>query len=64
MAVDAGYDVVHVAGANMGIVHQFLSPFYNRRDDEFGDGVRFLEALHDAVRELAGDVPLVDEGPG
>jgi 2,4-dienoyl-CoA reductase-like NADH-dependent reductase (Old Yellow Enzyme family) len=62
-AVDAGYDVVHLAGANMGIVHQFLSPFYNRRDDEFGDGVRFLEAVHDAVRERAGDVPLTTKVP-
>jgi 2,4-dienoyl-CoA reductase-like NADH-dependent reductase (Old Yellow Enzyme family) len=62
-AVDAGYDVVHLAGANMGIVHQFLSPFYNRRDDEFGDGVRFLGAVHDAVREHAGDVPLMTKVP-
>jgi len=62
-AVDAGYDIVHLAGANMGIVHQFLSPFYNRRDDEFGDGVRFLERLHDAVRDHAGDVPLMTKVP-
>ncbi|AZH25603.1 oxidoreductase [Haloplanus aerogenes] len=62
-AVDADYDIVHLAGANMGIVHQFLSPFYNRRDDEFGDGVRFLEAVHDAVRDHAGDVPLMTKVP-
>ncbi|ESP88500.1 oxidoreductase [Candidatus Halobonum tyrrellensis] len=62
-AVDAGYDAVHVAGANMGIVHQFLSPFYNRRDDEFGDGVRFLELLAAEVRERAGDVPLLTKVP-
>ena len=62
-AVDAGYDLIHLAGANMGIVHQFLSPFYNRRDDEFGDGVRFLELVHDAVRDHAGDVPLLTKVP-
>ncbi len=68
-AVDAGYDGIHLSGANMGIVQQFLSPFYNRRDDEFGvgadgrGGVRFLEAVHDAVREHAGDVPLVTKVP-
>jgi len=62
-ASDAGYDAVHLAGANMGIVQQFLSPFYNRRDDEFGDGVRFLEAIHDEIRERAGDVPLVTKVP-
>jgi 2,4-dienoyl-CoA reductase-like NADH-dependent reductase (Old Yellow Enzyme family) len=62
-AVDAGYDAIHLAGANMGIVQQFLSPFYNRRDDVFGDGVRFLEAIHREVRERAGDVPLVTKVP-
>ncbi|WP_123536939.1 oxidoreductase [Halosimplex salinum] len=71
-AADAGYDGIHLSGANMGIVQQFLSPFYNRRDDEFGDGpgeppgsggVRFLEAVHDAVREHAGDVPLATKVP-
>ena len=62
-AVDAGYDAVHLAGANMGIVQQFLSPFYNRRDDEFADGVRFLEVIHDEIRERVGDVPLVTKVP-
>ncbi|RDZ39360.1 NADH-dependent flavin oxidoreductase, partial [Haloferax sp. Atlit-16N] len=63
MAVDAGYDIVHLAGANMGIIHQFLSPFYNRREDEFGDGVRFLEVVADEVRTRAGDVPLMTKVP-
>lgn len=62
-AVDAGYDAIHLAGANMGIVQQFLSPFYNRRDDEFADGVRFLELVHDEVRDRAGDVPLLTKVP-
>ncbi len=62
-AVDAGYDAVHIAGANMGIVHQFLSPFYNRREDEFADGVRFLEVVHDEIRDRAGDVPLLTKVP-
>ncbi|WP_132058758.1 oxidoreductase [Halorussus amylolyticus] len=62
-AADAGYDGVHIAGANMGIVQQFLSPFYNRRDDEFGDGVRFLELVHDEIRARAGDVPLMAKVP-
>ncbi|MDS0220383.1 NADH:flavin oxidoreductase [Haloarcula sp. S1AR25-5A] len=62
-AVDAGYDGIHLSAANMSLIQQFLSPFYNRRDDEFGDGVRFLEAIHDAVREHAGDVSLVTKVP-
>jgi 2,4-dienoyl-CoA reductase-like NADH-dependent reductase (Old Yellow Enzyme family) len=63
-AVQAGYDGIHIAGANMGIAQQFVSPFYNRRDDEFGtDRVRFFEVLHDEIRERAGDVPLVTKVP-
>ncbi len=62
-AVDAGYDGIHLSGANMGIIQQFLSPYYNDRDDEFADGVQFLLAIRDAVREHAGDVPLVTKIP-
>ncbi|WP_336360440.1 oxidoreductase [Haladaptatus sp. ZSTT2] len=62
-AVDAGYDGIHLAGANMGIIQQFLSPYYNRRTDEFADGFRFLEAVYDEIRTHAGDVPLVTKIP-
>jgi 2,4-dienoyl-CoA reductase-like NADH-dependent reductase (Old Yellow Enzyme family) len=62
-AVDAGYDGIHLSAANMSLIQQFLSPFYNRRDDQFRDGVQFLEAIHDAVRKHAGDVPLVTKVP-
>ncbi|NHN65012.1 NADH:flavin oxidoreductase [Haloarcula sp. JP-Z28] len=62
-AVEAGYDGIHLSAANMSLIQQFLSPFYNRRNDQFRDGVRFLEAIHDAVREHAGDVPLVTKVP-
>ena len=64
---DAGYDGVHLSGANMGIVQQFLSPFYNRREDEFGGSpearLRFLALVHDEIRERAGDVPLMTKVP-
>jgi 2,4-dienoyl-CoA reductase-like NADH-dependent reductase (Old Yellow Enzyme family) len=63
LAVEVGYDGVHLAGANMGLIQQFCSPYYNRRDDEFGASARFLEVVHDAVRERAGDVPLVTKVP-
>jgi 2,4-dienoyl-CoA reductase-like NADH-dependent reductase (Old Yellow Enzyme family) len=50
----AGYDGVHLAGANMGIVQQFLSPYYNRRSDEFGGSLRertrFLELVYAEIR--------------
>ncbi|WP_276302341.1 NADH:flavin oxidoreductase [Halorussus lipolyticus] len=60
---DAGYDGVHLAGANMGVLQQFLSPFYNRRNDEFADGVRFFEAVHDEIRDRAGDLPVIAKIP-
>ncbi|ELY88019.1 oxidoreductase [Natrialba taiwanensis] len=66
-AVEAGYDGIHLAGANMGIVQQFLSPFYNRREDEFGGSpearLEFLALVHDEIRERAGDVPLLTKVP-
>ncbi|WP_137291188.1 oxidoreductase [Natronorubrum halophilum] len=66
-AVDAGYDGIHLSGANMGIVQQFLSPFYNRRDDEFGGSpearLEFLALVHDEIRERACNVPLMTKVP-
>ncbi|MCU4925946.1 NADH:flavin oxidoreductase [Halobacteria archaeon AArc-dxtr1] len=66
-AVEAGYDGIHISGANMGIVQQFLSPFYNRREDEFGGSpearLAFLAVVHDEIRDRAGDVPLVTKVP-
>jgi 2,4-dienoyl-CoA reductase-like NADH-dependent reductase (Old Yellow Enzyme family) len=66
-AVAAGYDGLHIAGANAGIVQQSLSPYYNRRDDEFGGSpaarARFLECVHDEIRERVGNVPLVTKVP-
>jgi 2,4-dienoyl-CoA reductase-like NADH-dependent reductase (Old Yellow Enzyme family) len=50
-AIDAGYDGIHISGANMSIVQQFLSPFYNRRSDRFADGVAFLAEIHDEIRD-------------
>jgi len=62
--VDAGYHGIHVAGANMGIVQQFCSPYYNRRDDEFGtDRFRFLELVHDEIRDRCGSIPLITKIP-
>ncbi|WP_435181896.1 NADH:flavin oxidoreductase [Halorussus sp. AFM4] len=62
-AAAAGYDGIHLGGANMGILQQFLSPFYNRRRDEFADGVRFFEVVHDEIRSRAGDLPVVTKVP-
>src|SRR5205823_10611858 len=62
-AREAGYDGVQLASSNAKLVHQFLSPYYNRRDDEFGGSVRkrarILELLAEVIRREAGeDFPL------
>jgi 2,4-dienoyl-CoA reductase-like NADH-dependent reductase (Old Yellow Enzyme family) len=73
-AREAGYDGVQIASSNAKFVHQFLSPYYNRRRDEFGGNVRnrarILEVLAQRIREHAGDdfpitvkIPLGEDAP-
>jgi dimethylamine/trimethylamine dehydrogenase len=56
---DAGFDIVYVYGGHSYLPLQFLSPFYNRRTDEYGGSVEnrarfWLETL-EVVREAIGD---------
>src|SRR6185437_12892010 len=54
----AGYDGVEIQGAHSALVEQFLSPFYNKRDDAYGGSparrLRFARELLGRVREAAG----------
>ncbi|MGH2695201.1 MAG: NADH:flavin oxidoreductase [Actinomycetota bacterium] len=70
----AGYDGIQVASSNAKLIHQFLSPYYNRRNDEFGGSVRnrarILELIAEAVRSEAGEdfpitvkVPIGEDAP-
>jgi 2,4-dienoyl-CoA reductase-like NADH-dependent reductase (Old Yellow Enzyme family) len=58
-AREAGYDGVQLGTANAKLLDQFLSPFYNRRTDEFGGSVEkrawILKVIRDAIAERAGD---------
>jgi 2,4-dienoyl-CoA reductase-like NADH-dependent reductase (Old Yellow Enzyme family) len=73
-AREAGYDGVQIASSNAKFVHQFLSPYYNRRRDEFGGSLRnrarILEVIAERVRREAGDdfpltvkIPMGEDAP-
>ena len=55
----AGFDIVYVYGGHTYLPLQFLSPFYNKRTDEYGGSLEnrarfWLETL-EVVREAVGD---------
>ncbi|HUF32632.1 MAG TPA: hypothetical protein VMN58_05415 [Acidimicrobiales bacterium] len=58
-AREAGYDGIQLASANAKLLDQFLSPFYNRRTDEFGGSperrASLLRVIREAIAERAGD---------
>jgi 2,4-dienoyl-CoA reductase-like NADH-dependent reductase (Old Yellow Enzyme family)/thioredoxin reductase len=63
-AVGAGFDAVEIHGAHGYLVGQFLSPYANRRDDEYGGDferrLRFPLEVIAAVRAVVGaGVPLL-----
>lgn len=63
-AREAGYDGMQLGSANAKLLDQFLSPFYNRRTDEFGGSLenraRVLRLIREAAAERAGpDFPVL-----
>jgi 2,4-dienoyl-CoA reductase-like NADH-dependent reductase (Old Yellow Enzyme family) len=73
-AREAGYDGVQLASSNAKLIDQFLSPFYNRRTDEFGGSLegraRILQRIRGHICERAGadftctvKVPIAEKAP-
>jgi 2,4-dienoyl-CoA reductase-like NADH-dependent reductase (Old Yellow Enzyme family) len=65
---EAGYDAVQLGSANAKLLDQFLSPFYNRRDDRFGGPIEarasVLRLIREAIAECAGaDFPVMVKVP-
>jgi 2,4-dienoyl-CoA reductase-like NADH-dependent reductase (Old Yellow Enzyme family) len=58
-AKTAGFDAVQVHGAHAYLLSQFLSPYTNRRDDEYGGSfenrLRFHREIYLNIREKVGE---------
>jgi dimethylamine/trimethylamine dehydrogenase len=58
-AREAGFDIVYVYGGHSYLPLQFLSPYYNKRTDEYGGSfenrARFWLETLEAVREAVGN---------
>lgn len=60
----AGYDAVELHGAHGYLISQFLSPFSNRRQDEYGGDTKrrarfYVELVQGIKRELGKDYPVI-----
>ena len=61
-AIDAGFDYVEIHSAHGTLYHDFLSPYYNQRTDEYGGSwenkTRFLRETVAKIRDKIGDHPI------
>ena len=58
-AMAADFDIVYVYGNHYYLLHNFLNPYYNRRDDEYGGSIENRVRL---LREVIEDVSEIVAG--
>ena len=63
-SVDAGFDAIEIHAAHGYLVHQFLSPLTNNRDDQYGGSLEnrarlLLEILRGIRAEVGEDLPIL-----
>ncbi|MDR1429706.1 MAG: NADH:flavin oxidoreductase, partial [Spirochaetaceae bacterium] len=60
---ESGADGVQLHGAHGYLISEFLSPYFNKRDDEYGGSIehraRLLFEIYDEIRRSTGDFPLL-----
>src|SRR5690606_15009728 len=54
-AREAGYDGIQLASSNAKLIDQFLSPFWNRRTDEFGGSLEGRARVLEVIRRRIGE---------
>lgn len=56
---ESGFDGIEIHGAHTYLINQFLSPYYNKRIDEYGGSLenrmRFLVEIYYKIRERVGN---------
>ena len=62
-AKEGGFDGIEIHGAHTYLINQFLSPYYNKREDEYGgcleNRMRFLIEIYEAMRNKVEDFPIL-----
>ncbi|MGL5348885.1 MAG: NADH:flavin oxidoreductase [Peptostreptococcaceae bacterium] len=61
---ESGFDGVEIHGAHGYLLSQFLSPYFNKREDEYGGSIenrgRIIIEIYEAMREAVGkDYPIL-----
>ncbi len=51
-AYKAGYDGVELHGCHSFLISQFLNKNVNKRDDEYGDGLKFVEGIFNGIKQV------------
>ena len=61
-AIEAGFDYVEIHSCHGSLYHDFLSPYYNQRTDEYGGSwenkTRFIRETVEKMRDKIGDNPI------